>query len=96
MNNLDENENDSSITAAERAMLDEVLQHDPLSNDEINLKRAQLDDVDNDGDFLNEETSAVDNTGEDLDIPGSENDDADESIQKEDEENDGHSQADTA
>jgi hypothetical protein len=96
MNNKDDYENDSSITAAEKAMLDEVLQNDPLSKDEINLKRAELDDVDDDGDFLNEETSAVDNTGEDLDIPGSEDDDADEAIGEEDEENNGYSQADTA
>jgi hypothetical protein len=96
MNNTDDNDNDSLITPAEKAMLDEAMHIDPLSKDEINLKRAELDDVDDDGDFLNEETSAVDNTGEDLDIPGSEDDDADEAIGEEDEENNGYSQADTA
>ena len=88
-------ENDSSITPAEKAMLDEVLQNNPLSNDEINLKHSQLDNTDNDGDLLNEGSSADDNTGEDLDIPGAEEDDANETIGEEDEENNSYSEADT-
>lgn len=95
MDTINNNEDDSLITAAEKAMLDEVLHTDPLSQDEINLKHAQLDDVDNDGALLNEATSAIDYTGEDLDIPGAELDDADEAIGEEDEENNGYSQADT-
>lgn len=86
---------DSLITPVEKAILDEVLHNDPLSRDEINLKRAELDDVDGDGDLLNELSSADDVTGEDLDIPGSKADDADEAIGAEDEENNGYSEADT-
>lgn len=86
---------DSLITPAEKAMLDEVLYNDPLSKDEINLKHAELDDVDEDGDLLNESSSADDVTGEDLDIPGAEDDDEDEAIGQEDEENNGYSEADT-
>lgn len=86
---------DSLITPVEKAMLDEVLHNDPLSKDEINLKRAELDDVDEDGDLLNESSSADDVTGEDLDIPGAEDDDGEEAIGAEDEENNGYSEADT-
>lgn len=86
---------DSLITPAEKAMLDEVLYNDPLSKDEINLKHAELDDVDEDGDLLNESSSADDVTGEDLDIPGAEDDDGNEAIGEEDEENNGYSDADT-
>jgi hypothetical protein len=54
--------------------------------DGSNLIHSALDNVDGDGDPLNEETS-LDLTGEDLDIPGSTDDDADELIGEEDEEN---------
>ena len=95
-NQTDSNEyNDSLITPAEKAMLDEILNSDPLSNDNTRLKNSQLDNTDEDGDFLNELSSAQDATGEDLDIPGVEDDDADEEIGEEDEENNGYSQADT-
>ncbi len=89
------NEDGSLITPAEKAMLDEILNNDPLSNDDTRLRNAQLDNTDNDGDLLNELSSADDATGEDLDIPGSGLDDADEAIGEEDEENNGYSQADT-
>ena len=52
MKNINDNENDYSITTTENAMLDEILQSDPLSNNEINLKSTELDDVDDDGDFF--------------------------------------------
>jgi len=55
--------------------------------DSINLQRASLDNVDDDGDLLNEESNFEDMTGEDLDVPGSGDDDADEAIGEEDEEN---------
>ncbi|MCY7292640.1 MAG: hypothetical protein LH615_10730 [Ferruginibacter sp.] len=86
---------DSLITPAEKAMLDEILRNDPLCEDEIELNNAKLDNTDNDGDLLNEKSSADDATGEDLDIPGAGLDDADEAIGEEDEENNGYSQADT-
>ena len=95
MNITHDNDNDSFITAAEKAMLDEAMHNDPLSQDEINLKHSSLDNTDEDGDTLNEMSVADDVTGEDLDIPGSEEDDEDEIIGEEDEENNGYSQADT-
>ena len=86
---------DTLITPAEKAMLDEILRKDPLSEDEIELDNAKLDNTDEDGDLLNEKSSAEDASGNDLDIPGSEDDDADEAIGEEDEENNGYSKADT-
>ena len=86
---------DTLITPAEKAMLDEILRKDPLSEDEIELNKAKLDNTDEDGDLLNEKSSAEDASGNDLDIPGSEDDDADEAIGEEDEENNGYSKADT-
>ena len=95
MNIKDDNDNDSFITPAEKAMLDEAMHTDALSQDEINLKHSSLDNTDEDGDTLNEMSVTDDVTGEDLDIPGSEEDDEDEIIGEEDEENNGYSQADT-
>ncbi len=95
MNTNENIEDDSLITPAEKAMLDEAMHYDPLSKDELNLTHSHLDNVDEDGDTLNEIEIAVDNSGEDLDIPGSEDDDKDESIGEEDEENNSYSEADT-
>ena len=95
MNITHDNDNDSFITPTEKAMLDEAMHNNPLSQDEINLKHSSLDNTDEDGDTLNEMSVADDVTGEDLDIPGSEEDDEDEIIGEEDEENNGYSQADT-
>lgn len=90
-----DNENVSFIRPAEKAMLDEAMHNNPLSQDEINLKHSSLDNRDEDGDTLNEMSAADDVTGEDLDIPGSEEDDEAEIIGEEDEENNVYSQADT-
>ena len=87
--------NEDDISPTERAMLDETLYNDSLSDDDNRLKNSQLDNTDNDGEPLNEESSADDVTGSDLDIPGAEDDDADEAIGEEDEENNGFSVADT-
>ena len=58
------------------------------SQDSHNLIFSGLDNVDNDGDPLNEDSSLnQDMTGESLDVPGGEADDADEKIGEEDEEN---------
>lgn len=93
--NMPENNEETSITAAEKAMLDETLYNDSLSDDDNRLKRSQLDNTDNDGESLNEQSSADDASGDDLDIPGAEDDDPDEIIGEEDEENNGYSVADT-
>ncbi len=61
------------------------------TDDELALKRAMIDQKDDDGDLLNE---AVDVSGSDLDVPGSEDDDANEEIGEEDEENNFYSQSD--
>ena len=95
MNTPNDDDDDSFITPAEQAMLDEAMHNDPLSKDEINLKHSSLDNTDDDGDYLNEKSGGEDISGEDLDIPGSEDDDEDEKIGKEDEENNGYSPADT-
>lgn len=55
--------------------------------DDINLRRAGLDNEDEDGEALNEKDINEDVSGKDLDVPGSENDDQDEAIGEEDEEN---------
>lgn len=86
---------ESNISATERSLLDESIENS-LSEDESNLNRSMLSDTDDDGELLNEATSATDITGDDLDIPGAELDDDDEIIGEEDEENNGYSQADTA
>ena len=95
MKNTEEKNEDTFITPVEKAMLDEAMNYDPLSKDEINLKSSQLDNVDEDDDLLNENEITDDNSGEDLDIPGAEDDDENESIGEEDEENNGYSEADT-
>ncbi len=58
------------------------------TQDARNLMASALDNTDDDGDPLNEESSiAFDMTGEDLDIPGAQADDKAEDIGEEDEEN---------
>lgn len=85
---------DNDISAAERELLDESLDTD-ITGDDFDLKRAELDNRDDDGTLLNEESSADDISGDDLDIPGAADDEEDEMIGEEDEENAGYSQADT-
>lgn len=94
-NNTGSNEDGSDITPEEKAMLDDTFSNDPLSDDNTRLKNSQLDNTDNEGELLNEHSSADDASGDDLDIPGAEDDDADEMTGDEDEENNGYSVADT-
>ena len=82
---------DTDITPEERALLDAAGEDD----EERGLHRAELDDTDDEGELLNEVTSASDKTGRDLDVPGSGDDDDMEDIGEEDEENNSYSQADT-
>ena len=84
----------AAISPTERELLDESFETG-ISGDELNLKKAALDHTDNDGELLNEESSADDISGHGLDIPGEADDDADELIGEEDEENNGYSEADT-
>jgi hypothetical protein len=56
-------------------------------SDDQAIRRARLDDTDDDGDPLNEKGFGEELSGEDLDIPGASDDDDDEAIGEEDEEN---------
>ncbi|MBS1744140.1 MAG: hypothetical protein JST81_14000 [Bacteroidetes bacterium] len=86
---------ESAISKEEKKLLDESLDLD-INGDDLNLKRAQLNHTDEDGELLNEMSSGDTFIENDLDIPGAEQDDANEEIGEEDEENNGYSQADTA
>lgn len=88
------NEDEFAITPEERAMLDETLSMDPLSDDDMRLKNSQLDNTDFDGELLNEKSSADDASGNDLDIP-EDDDETNDFMGEEDEENSGYSVADT-
>ena len=80
---------DSNVTEAEKEDL-AITAHDMPGDDE-NLREAALDNTDNDGTPLNEESFKVNISASDLDIPGENLDDADENIGEEDEENNDYS-----
>ncbi|MEI9809002.1 MAG: hypothetical protein WDO16_14715 [Bacteroidota bacterium] len=84
---LDES-TDSNVSKEEKKALKDAAETTPGITDEENLKDAQLDQRDDEGELLNERTNI---SGSDLDIPGSEDDDADEDIGEEDEENNSYS-----
>jgi len=75
---------ESNVTAEERQDLADAAQKTAGVKDDDNLRQAQLDNRDEEGELLNEK---VDVSGSDLDIPGSEEDDDDEELGEEDEEN---------
>jgi hypothetical protein len=56
--------------------------------EDLSWERARLDNVDEDGEALNEENEF---SGRDLDVPGSEDDDRNEDLGEEDEENNSYS-----
>lgn len=76
---------DSNITPEELELLDDAGESD---TDDKRIRKTRLDEVDDDGDPLNEESEPG---GDDLDVPGSEDDDADEAIGEEDEANNPYS-----
>jgi len=78
----------SNVTALEKEMLE--LSDDMPTRDEQQLRRATLDDRDDDGDLLNEKTASA-MSGSDLDVPGADDDNANEKIGEEDEENNPYS-----
>ncbi|MBC7886888.1 MAG: hypothetical protein H7Z13_03305 [Ferruginibacter sp.] len=84
----DEETADSEITPVELALLDGAGINESATDEDLILEEALLDDMDEDGDKLNE---AIDLSGEDLDVPGSESDDDAENIGEEDEENNSYS-----
>jgi hypothetical protein len=83
-------DDDSIVTDVEKKMLDDSA-NDMPTKDERQLRRAELDDKDEDGEPLNEKTSANAISGSDLDTSGTDEDDLDEEIGEEDEENNPYS-----
>ncbi len=77
----------SNVTKDERELLRRSSES-MGTEDDLQLQQSALDNTDDEGSPLNEET---DQSGEQLDVPGSEDDDADEKIGEEDEENNAYS-----
>lgn len=73
----------TNVTEEERELLEDT-ESSMGTEDDLSLKKAKVDAVDEDGTPLNE---AVDQDGNDLDVPGAEDDDENEEIGEEDEEN---------
>jgi len=88
-NDADEDETDeeSGVSKEEKDLLEQSVDSMGSEDDEDRAK-ATLDNVDDDGEPLNEEVNA---SGSDLDVPGSEEDDEDEEAGAEDEENNSYS-----
>ncbi|MBP1652674.1 MAG: hypothetical protein H6Q26_2831 [Bacteroidetes bacterium] len=79
----------SNVSRQERQDLYESANVTPGDEGATDLKRAQLDNVDEEGELLEEQTGQI--SGEDLDVPGSELDDDNEGTGAEDEENNSYS-----
>ncbi len=84
---------DSNVSETEKEDLRKSANDMP--GDDENLRRAALDNTDDDGTPLNEESFKRNVTGTDLDVPGAQQDDANEEIGEEDEENNEYSIAGT-
>ena len=80
-------ENPANVSPEEKELLART-ENSMAGTDDQNQVRATLDNVDEDGEPLNE---VVNTYGSDLDVPGSEEDDANEEIGEEDEENNSYS-----
>ena len=74
---------DTNVTPDEKELLKRSAES-MATRDDLQLQQAKLDQTDNEGTALNENT---DRSGKELDVPGSEEDDANEEIGEEDEEN---------
>lgn len=85
---------DADVTKDDVRQL-ETTDKDTPTEDEIGLRKAGLDDVDDEGEPLNEAGLSEQLSGDDLDVPGEEDDDADEETGGEDEENNAYSMGDT-
>ena len=82
-------EPDSNVSETEKEVL-ATTEHDMPGDDE-NLRQAALDDTDEDGTPLNEDSFMTNISGSDLDVPGANLDNDEESIGEEDEENNEYS-----
>ena len=85
-----EEDPDYNVSASEKEGLEEAA-NDMPTEDDINLRKAALDNTDEDGTPLNEGSFKNNVTGTDLDVPGADEDDEDEVIGEEDEENNDYS-----
>jgi len=85
--NIDSN---SIVSNIEKKMLQDSA-NNISTKDEQQLRRAELDETDDEGEPLNEKTSANAISGSDLDTSGVDEDDLDEEIGEEDEENNDYS-----
>jgi hypothetical protein len=83
------NNSDSNVSRTEKEDLRKAANDMP--GDDENLRKAALDNTDNDGTPLNEGSFKKNISATDLDIPGATLDDADEAIGEEDEENNDYS-----
>jgi hypothetical protein len=81
---------EADINKSDKEMLETAEDYMP-TEDEDRLRRAALDQTDDEGELLNERGLAKDRTGEDLDVPGASQDDRNENIGEEDEENNPYS-----
>lgn len=88
LNDDDTADADANVSQEEKDILDDAGSAIP---DDEQLRRSALDNVDDDGEPLNEGSSANAISGSDLDAPGTEDDDANEDIGEEDEENNTYS-----
>ena len=79
-------DNDADVTADDLQILD-ATENNMDTTDAANLQQSILDNVDEDGDPLNEASIPGNLSGSDLDVPGSEDDDNNEALGEEDEEN---------
>ena len=91
--NIDEDieENSDSNVSKEEIEDLEKTANDLPTQDDINLRKAALDDTDDDDTPLNESSFKNNITGTGLDVPGAEDDDENEEIGEEDEENNEYS-----
>jgi hypothetical protein len=80
---------DSNVSDEERETLSRTF--DDMPGDDENLREAALDNRDEDGAPLNEESFKNNISASDLDVPGADLDDANEDIGEEDEENNEYS-----
>jgi hypothetical protein len=78
---------ENDISPEELELLDQAGEEE----EEVELRRAELDNTDADGTVLNEHSSHDAASGIDLDVPGSGDDDDNEEIGEEDEENNSYS-----
>jgi hypothetical protein len=88
---LDEEENEldaSTNVSQEEIELLEKSENSMGGDEEEGIAKAVLDNVDEDGEPLNED---LDLAGQDLDVPGAEDDDENEELGEEDEENNHYS-----